>query len=326
MRIKKYYKLIKVDYEDSAYFRITNTSNTGGFFTITRNGYPTTADLKYSLDGVNWTTADLSTDFSLEVDAGANVYMKGTNTSGFNSSNSNYYKMAMDVDHTIGGNIMSIVDETNYATTTSIPAYCFAHLFYGDTHLVNAGGVNFGGVTSISNYGCAYMYSNCTSLTTGSDLSSVTIIGYYGCQNMYGNCTSLTTGSDLSSVTSIGSTGCQNMYSNCTSLTTGSDLSSVTSIGSQGCGYMYTGCTSLTTPSDLSSVTSIENSGCYYMYGDCTSLTKAIAPNISTWNTTQFGSWLSNTAATGVVRKPAGLTIPTDTASGIPTGWTTEDY
>ena len=326
MRIKKYYKLIKVDYEDSAYFRITNTSNTGGFFTITMVGSPTTADLKYSLDGVNWTTADLSTDFSLEVDAGANVYMKGTNTSGFNSSNSNYYKMAMDVDHTIGGNIMSIVDETNYATTTSTPSYCFSHLFYGDTHLVNAGGVNFGGVTSITNYGFSYMYSNCTSLTTPSDLSSVTIIGWYGCSYMYSGCTSLTTPSDLSSVTSITNYGCQNMYSGCTSLTTPSDLSSVTSIGNNGCQSMYYGCTSLTTGSDLSSVTSIGSYGCGSMYGDCTSLTKAIAPNISTWNASIFSGWLDSAPATGVVRKPAGLDIPTDTTSGVPTGWTTEDY
>lgn len=245
MRIKKYYKLIRVNYEDSAYFRITNTSNTGGFFTIARVGSPTTANLKYSLDGVNWTTADLSTDFSLVVDAGANVYMKGTNTSGFNRGTNSYYIMAMDVNYSIGGNIMSIVDETNYATTTSIPSYCFCNLFKDDRHLVNAGGANFGSVTSIGNDGCRQMYYGCTSLTTGSDLSSVT------------------------------------------------------SIGSRGCISMYSG---------------------------CTSLTEATAPNISTWNTTRMDSWLAGTAATGVVSKPAGLDIPTNNVSGIPSGWTTEDY
>lgn len=326
MRIKKYYKLIKVDYEDSAYFRITNTSNTGGFFTITRNGSPTTADLKYSLDGVNWTTADLSADFSLEVDAGANVYMKGTNTSGFNRGENSYYKMSMDVNHSIGGNIMSIVDETNYATTTSIPAYCFYGLFENDIHIVNAGGVNFGNVTSVDNRGCNNMYRGCTSLTTGSDLSSVTSVVYSGFGNMYYGCTSLTTPSNLSSLSSIGDGGCGYMYNGCTSLTTGSNLSSVTSINSYGCSYMYNGCTSLTTGSDLSNVTSIGNSGCSCMYQGCGSLTEATAPNISDWNTSNFNSWLYNVAHTGVVRKPAGLTIPTGNTSGIPTGWTTEDY
>lgn len=271
MRIKKYYKLIRVDYEDSAYFRIKNTSNTDGVFTITRVGSPTTAYLKYSLDGVNWTTANLSADFSLAVGAGANVYMKGTNARGFNRNTSSYYKIAMNVNHTIGGNIMSIVDETNYATVTSIPSYCFAHLFNGDTYLVNAG-VNFGSVTSIGNNGCVYMYRNCTSLTTPSDFSSVT------------------------------------------------------SIDSDGCSLMYGGCTSLTTGGDLSSITSVQRGGLAGFYLGCTSLTKVTTPNVSSWDTYAFNNWLENTAATGVVRKPAGLDIPTNTNGGVPSGWTTEDY
>lgn len=89
---------------------------------------------------------------------------------------------------------------------------------------------------------------------------------------------------------------------------------------------MYSGCTTLTNPSDLSNVTSVSSEGCNSIYEGCTSLTTAIAPNISEWDTTFMENWLYNTASTGVVRKPANLTIPTDSASGIPTGWTTEDY
>lgn len=286
-------------WERIAYFRITNTSDTGGVFTITRVESPTTADLKYSLDGVNWTTADLTADFSLSVSAGANLYLKGTNTSGFNGGYTDYYKMTMDVNHSIGGNIMSIVDETNYTTITSIPKYCFTYLFNGDTHLVNAGDVNFGSVTSI---------------------------GGGGCQNMYQKCTSLTTPSDLSNITSISWSGCQNMYMGCSALTTGSDLSNITSIGDRGCKYMYGDCKSLSTPSDLSNVTSVGSEGCNSMYEGCTSLTTATAPNISEWDTTFMENWLGRTASTGVVRKPANLSIPTDSTSGVPTGWTTEDY
>lgn len=298
MRIKKYYKLIKVDYEDTEYFRIKNTSDTSGVFTITRVNNPTTADLKYSLDGVNWTTADLSTDFSLPVAAGANVYMKGTNTSKFNGQ-WEYYTMAMDVEHSIGGNIMSVVDEENYATVTSVPNSCFIYLFKGDTKLVDAGDVNFGSVASIGQRVCDSMFNGCTSLTTPADFSNVTSIVYTGCNNMYRGCTSLTTTADLSNVTSIGYNGCSSMYQGCTSLTTGSDLSNVTSVSSEGCNSMYNGCTSLTT---------------------------ATAPNVSTWETSNFTAWLSGVASTGVVRKPAGLEIPTNTTDGVPTGWTTEDY
>ena len=52
------------------------------------------------------------------------------------------------------------------------------------------------------------------------------------------------------------------------------------------------------------------------------------APNVSTWVTsaTVYTNWLYGVAATGIVHKPSGLTIPTDTTSGVPTGWTTQDY
>lgn len=313
MRIKKYYKLIRVDYEDSEYFRIKNISDTAGVFTITRNGSPSNTDLKYSLDGVNWTTADLSTDFSLEVEAGANVYMKGTNLNGFNrnysgSKISGYSKMSMDVDHTISGNIMSIVDENNYTTINTIPTGCFAGLFEYDVHLISAENVNVGNVVTIEDEG---FYAN-------GDFDRI--------HSIFIGCTSLIKGIDLSSVTSIGEGGCRNMYRDCTSLTTASDLSNVTSIGGSGCNFMYLNCSSLTTASDLSNVTSIGWQGCYGMYHGCTSLTEATAPNVSTWDTSAFSSWLYNTASTGVVRKPAGLEIPTDDTDGVPSGWTTEDY
>ena len=49
------------------------------------------------------------------------------------------------------------------------------------------------------------------------------------------------------------------------------------------------------------------------------------APNITTWDTSKFENWLNNVSSSGVVRKPAALTIPSG-LSGVPTGWTTENY
>ncbi len=188
MRIKKYYKLIKVDYEDSAYFRITNTSNTGGMLTITSTNSSTfRIDLKYSIDGVNWSESLEGTPipFTLEVDAGSNVYLKGTNPYPSGEYDNWRNNILMDVEHTIGGNILSIVDEINYATITSIPKYSFKYLFENDINLTDASKLNFGAATTFGEGCCDHMFYNCTSLTTPSDLSSATSIGNYGCAGIY---------------------------------------------------------------------------------------------------------------------------------------------
>lgn len=77
---------------------------------------------------------------------------------------------------------------------------------------------------------------------------------------------------------------------------------------------------------DLRDVTTIGESALENLYYDNPTLTEAYAPNVSTWDTNKTSSWLYNVAQTGVVYKPSTLTIPTDFSSGIPSGWTTQDY
>lgn len=157
---------------------------------------------------------------------------------------------------------------------------------------------------------------------------SITSIPNYGCWGLFGgsNNNLVHANIDFYGINTIGNYGCYCMFENCTKLITVPDLSYITNIDSYGLNFTVGGCTSLQTPFDLSNVTTVQNNGCGYIYSGCTSLTEAIAPNISSWNESNFSNWLRNTAPTGVVRKPAGLTIPTDNTSGVPTGWTTEDY
>lgn len=138
------------------------------------------------------------------------------------------------------------------------------------------------------------------------DVDSVTAIPAYGLHGAF-ECIGdykITDISNLSfrGITSIGDYGMGNTFSNMSnyfSITKGVDLRDVTTIGERALNQLY-----------------------YNNYN----LTEAYAPNISTWDTTKAESWLYNVAPTGVVYKPSTLDIPTDTSSGIPSGWTTQDY
>ena len=226
------------------------------------------------------------------------------------------------------GGCTSLTTPPDMSSVTTIDAAGCRYMFWGCTSLTTA--PDLSSVTSIGNYGCEYMFQNCTSLTTPPDLSSLTSINMYGCQYMFYGCTSLATAPDMSSVTSIENYGCPGMFNGCTSLTTAPDLSSVTVIKTNSYGSMFHNCTSLTTAPDLSSVTSVESGGCNQMYYMCQKLSSVTTPNIDTWDTSKFNNWLYNTgtSATGTktVYKPAALTVPTNSTSGVPTGWTVENY
>ena len=77
---------------------------------------------------------------------------------------------------------------------------------------------------------------------------------------------------------------------------------------------------------DLRDVTTLGEGALNQMYGSSINLTEVYAPNVSTWDTSKTDGWLSGVASTGVVYKPSTLDIPTNTTSGIPSGWTTQDY
>lgn len=131
---------------------------------------------------------------------------------------------------------------------------------------------------------------------------------------------------DFSGVTTIENNALNSTFLQSYHLITPPDLSSVTSVSNQAFYSTFESCTSLQTPVDLTNLTTVGPGGLYCMYNQCSALNDAIAPNVSSWDVNKAYYWLSGTAATGVVRKPAGLTIPTDSPHGVPTGWETENY
>lgn len=154
-----------------------------------------------------------------------------------------------------------------------------------------------------------YLYDNFSiggdirTLFNYTDVESVTKIPDYGLSFpfvCFNDCKCIDI-SNLSfrGITEIGNYGLQNTFSANSTFTKGVDLRDVTTLGDYALNNLYSG-----------------NSN----------ITEVYAPNVSTWDTNKTSWWLSGAPSTGVVYKPSTLTIPTDTQSGIPSGWTTQDY
>lgn len=101
----------------------------------------------------------------------------------------------------------------------------------------------------------------------------------------------------------------------------------ITEIGNQGLRSAFSGSGFKETKGvDLRDVTTLGEEALNYLYSINSNLTEVYAPNVSTWDTSKANGWLDAVAPTGVVYKPSTLDIPTNTGSGIPSGWTTQDY
>ncbi len=83
---------------------------------------------------------------------------------------------------------------------------------------------------------------------------------------------------------------------------------------------------SITKGVDLRDVTTLGNYALQELYYNNSNLKEAYAPNVSTWEVNKTEWWLNTVAPTGVVYKPSTLDIPTNFSSGVPSGWTTQDY
>ena len=242
-------------------------------------------------------------------------------------------------------NCTGLVDSPKLPAT-SLSDNCYASMFSGCTSLTTPPAIH---ATILSTECCQYMFSGCRSLTTPPSLSATTLPDscyasmFSGCTSlttapnlpattladscyasMFYGCTSLTTSPNLPATTLA--QGCyRSMFYNCTSLTTAPSLSA-TILSSLCCESMFYGCTSLTTAPRLDHVTSVGTRSLQKMFWDCSLINEIYAPNITTWDTSNSNDWLVHVAASGTLHKPTDLTIPTNSTSGVPSGWTTQDY
>ena len=275
--------------------------------------------MQYTLNGGAKTA--VTTD-AITVAVGDKVafYGKGTSISCYGSTDpSNCTKIAGGTAEVkVYGNIMSLLDETGFATATTLPATndTFYELFSGNDKLKDANGLLLPAETLVA-YCYSHMFSGCTALTAAPALPAETLDSYCY-SNMFKGCTSLTTAPELPATTVP---GCcyQSMFEGCTSLTTAPKLSA-TEVGNSSCYSMFQGCTKLTTAPELKATTLADY--CYRsMFSGCTSLNAVtcLATNITATNCTEY--WLDGVAATGTFTKASSMTSWTTGASGIPGGW-----
>lgn len=174
-----------------------------------------------------------------------------------------------------------------------------------------------------------YMYLRNTS---GSFCTSgyTNVLYAFGNISIGGDIRTLFNYTDVDSVTAIPDYGFSRPFSmqGDAKITDISNLSfrGITEIGNRGLngtfGWKHIG----TKGVDLRDVTTLGDYALQELYYNNSNLTEVYAPNVSTWDTNKTSGWLNHVASTGVVYKPSTLTIPTRTSSGVPSGWTTQDY
>lgn len=181
--------------------------------------------------------------------------------------------------------------------------------------------------TTMADYCYHGMFNACASLVSAPVLPAETLAKW--CYtNMFRSCTNLTSVPSLSSV-NLEEHCYEGMFSSCSNLTTAPDLPATT-LQKYCYQSMFSDCSKLTTAPDLPATVLVE--GCYMsMFSNCSHL------NSVTCKATSLGAltnpyeatlgWLSSVAASGTLYRPATMSFAwlTNSADGIPTGWSASD-
>ena len=282
--------------------------------------------MQYSLNGGAKTPMSLITT-TIDVAAGDKVafYGNGTSITSYGgSSSSESTRITGNGDGftcKVYGNIMSLVDEENFATAKTLSAeYAFSNLFYSNTTLTDASGLLLPATQLAAN--CyERMFSSCTALTAAPALPATQLAAscyYY----MFFRCSALTAAPELPA-TQLAAYCYSYMFRDCTSLTAAPALPA-TQLAEDCYNQMFRSCTALTTAPELPAPTLVDR--CYYqMFFSCSNL--AIVTCRATSGINQASStakWLQS-AGTQVQDAKFVYTVSTanwpTNVNGIPSGW-----
>ena len=315
--------------------------------------------IEYSADGGNWGKFEISGDV---VPFKNNLRIRGKSASGtFDFETREGFMISFanaNIPVTCSGDIRTLVDYTNYETTSTATA-CFFGLFMDCSVLANASELKL-----ISNKnemaescyesmfarcsklisapalpattlakGCyKMMFAGCTSLISAPELPAEELAAF--CYSgMFNTCTSLESAPALPATT-LARSCYVNMFSGCTSLTTAPARLPATTLADDCYSNMFASCSKLISAPVLPAETLV--TGCYWqMFSGCTNLNSVtmLATNIeATSCLTNWMSGVSGVVATGTFIKAASLEQGTESGkiptgvSGIPEGWTVTDY
>lgn len=272
-------------------------------------------NIQYSLDQENWYNVFPTPELS----AGTIIYFSTNNSSNTNIDSTGICKFIVSGNFNIYGNVLS--------------------LFYKD---------NFNVKTYMPQFGCCYMFENCSKLIYVHDdfLKYATNLNHQCYRNMFIGCTSLIHAPKLPSTT-LGPECYMNMFNKCSSLTIAPELPATT-LTSRCYTGMFNGCSSLTTAPALPATTLTDycyrymfaNTGltkapelladqlvadCYaYMFYNCTKLNYIKALFTTTPSSTYTNNWVTGVSSTGTFIKNINATWNVTGIYGIPTGWTVQ--
>ena len=204
--------------------------------------------------------------------------------------------------------------------STQLEWECYECMFQGCSSLLAAPELP---ADYVPYFSYSQMFSGCSSLRSAPELPA-TLLSTYCYQALFADCSSLRTPPVLPA-TVLTNHCYSGMFRNCTNLQSAPELPAQTM--KLGCyENMFLGCTSLTTAPTLPA-SSLEQSCYEKMFYGCTNLSsvKCLATNISATDCVK--DWLNGVAAAGTFTKATSMPVgeggwPTDSASGIPTGWT----
>ena len=232
--------------------------------------------------------------------------------------NNEYFSFMMEGKIEAWHNVMSLYRTNDFATYNTMVKYAFFNLFSGCKSLTKAPPLP---ATTLT-LGCyANMFAGCQSLTKAPELPATTLAPRCY-QSMFNGCQSLTKAPALPATT-LADYCYHYMFSGCQSLTKAPALPATT-LADYCYQFMFFDCQSLTKAPELPATTL--TSYCYErMFIRCQSLNEVriAATTKATDATNALTDWLRGVSATGDFYCDPNATIfPTDSVSGIPSGWT----
>ena len=248
----------------------------GATVTFTKATTLPSLTVEYSTDGTTWHTY---TEPITLADSADKVMFRGNNATYATEINIMYndrYSHFSCNNCCVYGNIMSLIDASNYPTATELTQnYTFSELFKDNSNICNHPTKALVlPATTLSDYCYSCMFWGCTGLTKAPALLPATTLANGCYSSMFVGCTSLTTAPALPATTLT--ERCYSvMFQNCSSLSTVPELPA-TALAENCYASMFEGCTNLTTvPATLLPATTMK-SDCYHsMFNGCTNLETA---------------------------------------------------
>lgn len=286
------------------YFTIESLQD-GNEIKMQRNKTPNNPVLEYSLDnGQTWTSITINGAKTFAtINAGDTILFKGNNAK-LATAWDTYNKFNTTKQFKVYGNAMSLLNGNNFVSNSTFDSggYNLCGLFYGVTTLVDASNLILPATTL---YTSCYngMFRGCTNLEYGPKLLPSLDVPADGYSSMFEGCVKLIEAPEILATSVSGNTAlnrmfCMNRNSKVTAVMTKGPVLRITNPSAYSNTYQQLFCGN----------------------GNLTEVTILVqATNIT------FSNWLNYTNTGGVIKTLSGTTFSSG-VSGLPSGWTTQEY